>query len=408
MKGLMILLITLMLVSIAYAANDIGQIGPLLPYTGPNLPANHQSLDLIADSEGFTVTLTPEDHQAHQVRPIQLGTSGGNIYDSSKFYCCGGTLGALVEDDNGVKYILSNNHVLARLNNGEINEEIIQPGLVDQSPICEMDYNDAVANLSHYIEISFKKRTPNTVDAAIAEVVDGKVNTSGYILGIGEVNASTVEPAVDMEVKKSGRTTGLTYGNITAIDVTATVGYNRECGIGFRKAIFTNQIMLGPASFSGGGDSGSLIVENRTHYPRAVGLLFAGSDTHTLANPIDAVLFELEVSMVGVEEGEKGTLGSSIATSTEGSVVASLMKLPSQANEKAIENAKQVKERHEESLFSIEGVVGMGIGLSETVPDKVVIQVYVKKSPSEIRPLIPKDLNGVSVEVIETGEFVAH
>ena len=88
--------------------------------------------------------------------------------------------------------------------------------------------------------------------------------------------------------------------------------------------------------------------------------------------------------------------------------MASPIKLPSQVNEKAIENAKQVKERHEESLLSIEVVVRMGVELSETVPDKVVIQVYIQKSPSEIIPLIPKDLNGVSVEVIETGEFVAH
>lgn len=31
-------------------------------------------------------------HQIWQERPINLGTSGGNINDSSKLYCCGGTL----------------------------------------------------------------------------------------------------------------------------------------------------------------------------------------------------------------------------------------------------------------------------------------------------------------------------
>ena len=59
------------------------------------------------------------DHQVYQVRPIELGTSGGNIYDRSILYCCSGTLEALVQDASGVQYILSNNHVLARTNQAE-------------------------------------------------------------------------------------------------------------------------------------------------------------------------------------------------------------------------------------------------------------------------------------------------
>ena len=41
-------------------------------------------------------------------------------------------------------------------------------------------------------------------------------------------------------------------------------------------------------------DSGSLILDRRTN--TAVGLLFAGSATHTLANPIQSVLDALDVS----------------------------------------------------------------------------------------------------------------
>ena len=40
-------------------------------------------------------------HRIDQPFPIQLGTSGGNINDSSKAFCYGGTLGALVEDASG-------------------------------------------------------------------------------------------------------------------------------------------------------------------------------------------------------------------------------------------------------------------------------------------------------------------
>ena len=72
--------------------------------------------------------------EGFQSRPIPLGTSGGSIRDSSWSFCCGGTLGALVQDSQGVQYILSNNHVLARSNRGLIREAIIQPGLIDQEP----------------------------------------------------------------------------------------------------------------------------------------------------------------------------------------------------------------------------------------------------------------------------------
>ncbi len=98
------------------------------------------------------------EHQQEQTRPIRLGTSGGNINDSSTNFCCGGTLGALVQNSNG-QYILSNNHVLAGTNNALLGEEIIQPGLIDQYPVCLPDANDAVAHLTGFVAIKFKKAT---------------------------------------------------------------------------------------------------------------------------------------------------------------------------------------------------------------------------------------------------------
>lgn len=328
--------------------------------------------------------LSQDDHKAWQTRPIQLGTSGGNINDISRLYCCGGTLGALVQDVNA-QYILSNNHVLARTNLGVIGEDnIIQPGLIDQDRVCSMDYNDAVAELSNFVAISFKKGTTNKVDAAIAQVQSGLVDTSGSILHMGEVSNSTAAPTLNMPVKKSGRTTGLTTGTITAFKVTVDVTYNKTCGIGSQKARFINQIMIGYAGFSAGGDSGSLIVEDCSSYPRAVGLLFAGSSTVTVANTINDVLSSSGVSMVGTKKycTSVGTTGSSIMTAQS--------QLPPQANHKAVEAVSRVKERHEEAMLRIEGVVGLGVGLSETVPGQVIIEVYVKRPVHEMRHLIPQ------------------
>lgn len=223
---------------------------------------------------------------------------------------------------------------------------------------------------------------------------------SGSIYGIGTVNKDIItDPAFGMKVKKSGRTTGTTKGSIQAVDVTVKVKYSKGM------ATFVNQILITPGGFSDAGDSGSLIVEDVDSNPRPVGLLFAGSSTSTIANPISEVLSSLGVSMVGVSTSSS-TL-SATSSLSGGTAMIAQSQLPNQANNKAIEAARKVKERHENDLFNIEGVVGTGIGLSETVPGKVVIEVYVKKPAHEMKGLIPEVLEGTSVEIVETGEFVA-
>jgi hypothetical protein len=346
------------------------------------------------------------NHQVRQTRPIQLGTTGGNINDRSAAFCCSGTLGALVQNAT-TQFILSNNHVLARTNQAAIGEDIIQPGLIDQNPVCNQDVMDAVADLSAFKRVSFKKGTTNTIDAAIAEVRANAVDPNGSILDIGPVNSSIVAPALGMEVKKSGRTTGLTRGTITAVNVTVDVTYSTQCGIGSQKARFVNQIAIGPGGFSAGGDSGSLIVEDVATCPRAVGLLFAGSSTITIANPISDVLGAFGVSMVGC------TATASPEKSLFRTIVAWLFPTASAApgaavNPAAIVAASQAKDRHEQALLRIPGVVGVGVGLSTVAPDQVVIQVYVERDTPEVRQAVPAQLNSTPVEIVETGPIVAH
>lgn len=336
--------------------------------------------------------------EGFQNRPIPLGTSGGSIRDRSIKYCCGGTLGALVQDNQGIQYVLSNNHTLARTNRGILRELIIQPGLVDQGPACLKDSSDAVAKLSDFVPISFRRNTVNQVDAAVAKVQGGQVNSSGLILNIGEVSTANVAPLPGMSVKKNGRTTGLTVGTITAVDVTVDIQYPISCGSRLsRTARFTGQIMVGPAGFSDAGDSGSLIVEDCPAYPRAVGLLFAGSDSNTLINPISEVLSQLGVSMVGTDEHCTSSAGGG-ASETQ----ALLLAHPGE-----LKTAKAVRKRNEETVFNVEGVVGMGVGLSGTIPGKAVIEIYVKKL-AHLKGMIPETIENVPVKIVETGEFIAY
>jgi hypothetical protein len=195
----------------------------------------------------------------------------------------------------------------------------------------------------------------------------------------------------------------LTSGVISAVNVTVNVTYNKTCGIGSQTAKFTGQIMIGTPGFSAGGDSGSLIVEDCSPYPRAVGLLFAGSDAVTLANPIGSVLSSLNVQMTGVDV----TPCSSAAFMSAQDSKTKVPQLPSQASERAVEMATVVKERHEDSILHIKDVVGLGIGVGETGPDEAVIEVYTKKPAHEMRHVIPDTVEGVPVRIVETSEIVA-
>jgi hypothetical protein len=348
-------------------------------------------------------------HRDEQQFPIQLGTSGGNINDSSKAFCYGGTLGALVEDANGNQYILSNNHVLARTNLATIGEDIIQPGLIDQSPTCFKDTTDIVADLSAVIPILFKTKgtmPPNSVDAAIARVRAGKVDPTGFIIDIGTPSSDTVAPSLGMAVKKSGRTTGLTNGNITAVNATIDVSY----GSG-KTARFINQIVVGSGNFIAGGDSGSLMVEDGVPSPRAVGLLFAGGSNTAIANPIDDVLNAFGVSMVG-SGPSASIIGKILAwVKTILSVVeiqAANAQLPPQASEAAVDAVRRVKERHEGRLLAIPGVIGVGVGVSEKTSRQAAIEIYVKEAGESLHRALPRSLDGVEVKIIETGEIRAY
>jgi len=243
-------------------------------------------------------------HTAKQTPPIQLGCSGGPTLDLANGYCCGGTLGSLVSK-GGAQYILSNSHVFAgdvvsggNNHSATIGDDIGQPGLIDVN--CSAAGAQVVADLSSTSSI-YPPNNGSNVDCSIAQVRSGMVRTDGSILEIGTISSSTVGASVGQAVKKSGRTTGLTRSSISGLNATINVGYETECaGTSFTKQ-FTGQIVVANngSRFLNSGDSGSLMVEDVTTNPRAVGLLYAGGGSTAIANPIGQVLSYLGATMVG-------------------------------------------------------------------------------------------------------------
>lgn len=266
------------------------------------VPSVVEGVPVVTEVTGkFLPMSAPSTHQTKQVPPIQLGTSGGWRYDLANGYCCSGTLGSLIQKGT-TQYILSNYHVfwgdIVSGGNKRVataGDPVIQPGMVDIG--CNANNAQNVATLTG--SGSLPKAN---VDAGYAQVISGMVRTDGYILDIGTISATTRTPAIGVAVKKSGRTTGLTRSSITGLNATIVVQYENECagGVAFTKT-FTGQIIVKNtgSSFLNSGDSGSLMVEDAAANARAIGLLFAGSSTLAVANPINDVLTWAGATMVG-------------------------------------------------------------------------------------------------------------
>ena len=330
-----------------------------------------------------------------QTPPIQLGTSGGSANGAvTQGVCCAGTLGSLVTRD-GVQYILSNNHVLARSGNAATGENIIQPGLADSN--CNAANSNVVATFpGNFVPLG------NNVDTALGKVISGQVNSSGSILGVGIPCSSPATPMVNMRVIKSGRSTGTTTGRVQAINVSITVQYATQCGSSETFSVpYTNQISITPGSFSAGGDSGSLILTNTSTSNRhPLALLFAGNGSFTFGNSISDVVAAYQAG--GHSFGFVGKACSSLVAKEQ------LLSGPSRAD---VESTKSIKESHEAELFAQQGVIGVGVGKVTDRDDETetAIIVYVNANGKSLPPSLklPKEIDGVKVRVIPTDPIVA-
>lgn len=219
-------------------------------------------------------------------RPVPIGVSAGHPDVTA------GTIGARVTDGLRV-FALSNNHVFANSNQARRGDNLLQPGVADGG----RDPDDVVGTLHDFESIRFCGVTCpfNRIDAALALTTPDDLSTGTPDGGYGTPRARPAEATVGMDVQKYGRTTGQTRGRVTGIHATIDVSYRGGT------ARFDEQVVVSGGGFSTGGDSGSLIVSRGVLLGdrRPVGLLFAGSRTNTIANPIGAVLDRFDVVVDG-------------------------------------------------------------------------------------------------------------
>ncbi len=256
------------------------------------LPAILDNLPVKTVVTGRFVALI--DNTAEFDRPVPTGVSTGHPNITA------GTIGCRVTDAAGNVYALSNNHVYADINEASIGDNVLQPGAYDGG----VDPGDAIGVLADFEPILFNSSGVNAIDAAIARSSIDMLGFSTPVdptagTGYGAPGKTPQVATVGLNVQKYGRTTGHTHGQVSAINVTVDVCYvcgNLFCTTCQKRARFTNQIAITPGTFSSGGDSGSLIVTD-DDAKNPVGLLFAGSSSYTLANPINAVLTRFAVTI---------------------------------------------------------------------------------------------------------------
>jgi len=131
----------------------------------------------------------------------------------------------------------------------------------------------------------------NRVDAALCKLDDDIEVNLNYLDYYGGVTGINELAGVGTLVKKLGRTTGFTNGIITQTNVVVDVQYDGGI-VRFEDQISIEHVELGK-SFSAGGDSGSIIVDENDN---AIGLLFAGNDVTTFANSIDNVMADMNIT----------------------------------------------------------------------------------------------------------------
>jgi len=286
-----------------------------------DIPERLEGISVVVENRG---EIRAQSYTGKYPIPVPIGVSCGNLMDPYRTgYLTAGTIGCAVEKMVKVgkgknaqwvlkRYIFSNNHVIAQENDGQEGDPIVQPGTYDMwNPT-----GHEVASLSEFVQIKFTKKYPankypeNKMDAAIAESYGDE--QSGWDVGTSVLpqaggwtpTPTSVNAYVDQAVMKCGRTTEVTHGQVTAINVNIIVVYRTPDK--YKYAYFVNQIetstLIPGDHFSDSGDSGSLVVADPNHDP--VGLHFAGGvdDVTNIGNsystPIQIILdaFGVEVA----------------------------------------------------------------------------------------------------------------
>ncbi|HEY0513593.1 MAG TPA: trypsin-like serine protease [Thermoanaerobaculia bacterium] len=201
-----------------------------------------------------------------------------------------GTFGCLVRKKGKPElYVLSNSHVLANEGFCKAGDDVLQFAKHDGGT----QPGDVLCQLAEWVPFTFSDDGfDNLVDAAIARVLKPEEVTSAVrMLGVPKGISTVVRRG--MQVRKCGRTSDVTIGEITDIDYRLPMTYKTADGAGTGRVGLRDQVLC--TRYTAPGDSGSAVFNMDGNI---VGLHFAGSPASSIFNRIGNVLDALGLEVV--------------------------------------------------------------------------------------------------------------
>jgi hypothetical protein len=362
------------------------------------------------------------------VAPVKLGSSGSNVdaicLTPAPGFCFGGTLGSLVTG-GGKTYVLSNNHVLGLSDGGANGQGVTQPGVIETN--CSTTGTITVANVSNIINLQTQPIPAFPVDVTTAQIINGQVDPNDNILELGTLSmvngvqvpqpappvaGSGMAATVGQLLAKSGRTTGLTCATVEAIDASMIeVGYSIGCATTTSfNVTYNDEVVVGNMTngqnFIGDGDSGSLAVDAATAQP--VALMFAGSDTDAVGNPVGDVLNALKSTTGGatftfVGGGTHTVPGCSLPGLSSVTVTQQSAATPPAGT---AQRGQAAAASYSTQIMNTPGVSAYGGGGSLDAPQEPAVMIVV--APGASHAGIPATIDGVRTRLIESNSPTAH
>jgi energy-coupling factor transporter ATP-binding protein EcfA2 len=190
-------------------------------------------------------------------RPLRPGQSISGLSST------GGTLGCIVQDSSGQKYVLTSSTLV-----DEVGEGVVQPGVIDGGQEKE--------------KVAVVSRIDKNTLTAIARILPG-IEFSNEIPGFRTITEVGPEVKIGDEVTLIGRTSGVVTGRVTGLQVTISLAE----GFMLKDAVEVTR-------YSSGGDGGAAVLDREG---RLVGIHVAGSNRVSIFVPIAAVLKALDVQL---------------------------------------------------------------------------------------------------------------
>jgi hypothetical protein len=218
---------------------------------------------------------SPKEFDPRRKDKVRPGLSASSVKAGAGTICC------MVKDKSGGLYLLSSEHPFA----GEPGTEVVQPSVIDGGSAPK----DVVAQVVK--SIPKPKAGPQTAAGTIAKLRSGveyEPATSMFAFaGVGSVQPGDA-------VRMIGRTSGITQGIVTAVNVSVEIGGMPEPP---GTAKFDGLVSCSGTGmmFSQAGDSGAPVVNAKNEL---VGMLYAGSNDLSYFIPIQPILEALEVDLV--------------------------------------------------------------------------------------------------------------